>query len=378
MLEWLDQKILDVEKKFSFDPNNIYYYNAQRKQDLIIALQQRYNNFDTNHIQKIFNDSLGIDNIKDIKLNTTFGTWHVIAFIKTEDHTYVYKQTIGLPVQESYMLLEKDIVDEYKKIGINSVDILAYGSGGWFERQIMEVLPDQNAKEYNRTQEEYNQYSKEIGKIIAKQYHLSHEWWGRIVKENGILKWSKKSHYEHFTAYLDYDLDIISVSELIDETGIWLLKKHLAWEKTKKIFESTKWYLINNDLPDHNVRVNKETMKISAIYDWENAVIFDPICELGALPTWVSPYPKKQQIKEGFMSYIQEAKLENKVDLSSLDEKIALYFLRTMIRKIPMAIKGKKLSSRHIDLLNEALRDNKLEDKIRINEEVAKMLTWNR
>jgi len=46
------------------------------------------------------------------------------------------------------------------------------------------------------------------------------------------------------------------------------------------MFTHTKSYLINNDLPEHNVTVNKDKTKITAVYDWENAVIFDPICEL--------------------------------------------------------------------------------------------------
>ena len=99
----------------------------------------------------------------------------MIAFIETPNHTYVYRQTVGLPVPESYMLLEKDIVDEYKNIGVGSVDILSYGSKPGFERQIMEVLPGENVKEIKRTQSQYDSINTQIGQIIAKQYHLPHE-----------------------------------------------------------------------------------------------------------------------------------------------------------------------------------------------------------
>ena len=378
MLEELDGQISALEKKVSFDSNEVYYYNAHRNQELILALQWRCNNFDTKHIQQIFKESLGIEWIKEIKINSTKGTWHVIAFVETPDHTYVYRQTVGLPTPESYMLLEKDITDEYKSIWIGSVDILSYGSKPWFERQIMEVLPGENVKELKLDQTQYDHISTQIGQIIAKQYHLPHEWWWRIIKENGKLKWYRQTHYDHFTAYLDYDLELMWLSQIIDEASISLLKNHLAWPHIKEIFADTKPYLISNDLPDHNVRVNPETLKVSAIYDRENAVIFDPICELGALPTRSSPYPKKQQLIQGFKSYIQEAKLEDQVDLSSFDEKIALYFLRTILRKMPMAIKGKKLSSRHIDLFNEALQDNKLDKEIKINPEAVKILVWDR
>jgi hypothetical protein len=64
------------------------------------------------------------------------------------------------------------------------------------------------------------------------------------------------------------------------------------------------------------------------------------------------------------------------VDTSSFDEKIALYFLRTMLWKMPLAIKGNALSLRHIKLFEEALADNKL--KIRLNDDAVKILIENR
>jgi aminoglycoside phosphotransferase (APT) family kinase protein len=66
----------------------------------------------------------------------------------------------------------------------------------------------------------------------------------------------------------------------VNESSLALLKNHIAGRKTQEMFSRTKSYLIDNDLPDHNVTVNEDKTRISAIYDWENAVIFDPICEL--------------------------------------------------------------------------------------------------
>ena len=72
----------------------------------------------------------------------------------------------------------------------------------------------------------------------------------------------------------------MGLSQIIDEASIALLKNHIAGSKTQKMFVNTKSYLIDNDLPEHNVTVNRERTKITAVYDRENAVIFDPICEL--------------------------------------------------------------------------------------------------
>ena len=45
-----------------------------------------------------------------------------------------------------------------------------------------------------------------------------------------------------------------------------------------------------------------------------------------------------------------------------------------MLWKMPLAIKGNKLLARHVDLFEEALRDNKLNTKIKINDEAKKIL----
>ena len=51
-------------------------------------------------------------------------------------------------------------------------------------------------------------------------------------------------------------------------------------------------YLVHHDLVDNNTRYDRESYKILAIYDRENAVAFDPISELGSVPTWQSQYPR--------------------------------------------------------------------------------------
>ena len=376
MLEQLDQEIADREQHFSFDPNEVYYYNAQRSQPLILSLQKRYDNFDTKHIYELFQKHLGVWDIKDVRFNTTFGTWHVVAFVDTSDHTYVYRQTLDLPEPESYMLMEQELADKFKSIGIGSVDILAFGAEEGYEWQIMEVLPGENVKEFKWTQEEYDIITFQIGRIAAMQYHLPMQWWGRIVKVDGQLQWYQKTHYDHFTAYLDYDFGVMKLSQLLTEADIPVLKEHLMGERVKEVFANTQSYLIDNDLPDHNVRFDKDTLRVLAIYDLESAVVYDPICELGSLPTWTFPYPKKQKLIEWFRSYIKTAGLEDKVDLSHFEEKIALYFLRTILWKMPMAIKGKKLSSKHIRLFREAIADNKL--NIELNPEAVKILVGDR
>ncbi|MEI8092494.1 MAG: hypothetical protein WCG98_10485 [bacterium] len=94
MLESLDQDLLARDEKFSFDPNEVYYYNAQRGKELILRLQSRYTEFDEQGMRGIFHEAMGIDDIVDIRCNTSFGTGHIVAFVDTTDHTYVYRQTV--------------------------------------------------------------------------------------------------------------------------------------------------------------------------------------------------------------------------------------------------------------------------------------------
>jgi hypothetical protein len=45
-----------------------------------------------------------------------------------------------------------------------------------------------------------------------------------------------------------------------------------------------------------------------------------------------------------------------------------------MLWKMPLAIKGNKLLARHLDVFEEALRDNKLDNRIKINQEAKDIL----
>ncbi|MEI7563335.1 MAG: hypothetical protein WCJ39_06930 [bacterium] len=71
MLENLSNDISKLEKNVSFDSNDVYYFNAQRSKELILLLQNRHDNFDEQNIYDVFRDSLGIDDIKNITLNTS-------------------------------------------------------------------------------------------------------------------------------------------------------------------------------------------------------------------------------------------------------------------------------------------------------------------
>jgi len=71
MLENLSNDISKLENKIFFDPNHVYYFNAQRSKELILLLQNRYNNFDDKNVYDIFSESLGINDIKNITLNTS-------------------------------------------------------------------------------------------------------------------------------------------------------------------------------------------------------------------------------------------------------------------------------------------------------------------
>lgn len=75
---------------------------------------------------------------------------------------------------------------------------------------------------------------------------------------------------------------------------------------------------------------------------------------MGSAPTWTTHHPREDKLIEGFIAELGRAP-------DNLKEKIAIYFLRTMIWKAQFALKGKRLGEKHVRLTKEALSRNGLD-----------------
>ena len=342
------------KKSFNFHPNEVFYFTAHRPLSLTTSLKNRYKDFPIDKIKDIFQEILGLE-VTNIRSDSNFGAGHVIYFIETEKGTFVFRANFGIEIPEHYMTLEKKFIELYSKAGI-PVGKLLYSDCSRnkynFDYQILEVLPGKDLEtEWIGNKEDYTKICIEIGRIVAKQYKCPVDGFGRFLNSEK-LQGSSKTAYEYFTSYIDFDLSIIVENKIIDQELSEKIQNY--FKDNKNLFDSDKQgYLIHHDLADHNLRYEKD--KILAVFDWENAVAFDPISELGSAHTWPCHYPfKREKMVEGFIAELSY-KPEN------LEKKISIYFLRTMLWKISLALGRGNYAERHKKFLDQALGENGLQ-----------------
>lgn len=344
--------VMENNKPASYPSDGIYYFNTHRPQSLVKSLQGRYERFDIAQASHIVENCLG-EKVLSCKPDGNFGTGHVIFFVETESRAVVFRANVGIDTPEHYMDLEAKFIELYRMAGIPVGSILMSNTSRTeypFDFQIQELLPGQDLEtQWSGTKEQYNAISYQLGSLVARTYACPVEGWGRFLPmgKNDTLKGAKKSAFEYLASYLDYDLNVIKKSGLIDDWQSDAIKKHFT--KSKPMMNRlSQAYLVHHDLADHNIRYAED--KIVAVFDWENAVAFDPVSDLASAPTWVCHFARKDLMIKGFLDTLG-FKPEN------FEERVALYFLRTMLWKIAFAIKGERLSERHIKLFNEALAD---------------------
>ncbi len=353
-------KLARLESKYTFVSDDIYYYNAHRPASIVKRLQNRTQEFDAQVVPEIFSHSLH-EKIVTYEVSNYFGTGHIIVFVKTKSgKKLVLRATHALEEPEKYVELEQDIINRYKKAGVPSVEILASDASRRyfpFDYQIMLPLSGKDLElEWEGNQDQYDALSFELGKFIARQYQIPGEGWGRWKRDkDGTVRGAKSSHHAYLTAYLDHDLEVISLFDVIGDSGCKQLLEYFSSKNLQDLFKHTTPHFVHHDIADHNIRYSGS--RILSLYDWENAVVFDPISDLGSAPTWKTHYPREQKLREGFV-----AELGFKPD--NLDMKADVYFLRTMLWKTQFALKGQRLGSRHISLLEDAIKRNGLQIKI--------------
>lgn len=350
----MSTKNMQSKKAFDFNADEVFYFTAHRSLDLITSLKNRYNDFPADTIKNIFQDTLGLK-VSTIKSNSNLGAGHVIYFVKTNEKTFVFRANYGIEVPEHYMALEKKFIELYDKVQIPVGKLLhsdCSRSMYNFDYQILEVLPGKDLEtEWTGTENDYEKLCIEIGRIVAKQYKCPVNGFGRFINSNE-LQGSSKTAYKYLISYLDFDLSTIVEGGVINQELSEKIQNY--FKENKKIFDNDKQgYLIHHDLADHNLRYEKN--KVLAVFDWENAVAFDPICELGSAHTWPSHYPfKREKMIEGFIA-------ELGYQPENLQKKIAIYFLRTMLWKVSLALGRGSYSIRHKKLLDQALIENGLQ-----------------
>ena len=350
-----------LESRYSFASDDIYYYNVHRPAVLVKELQHRTEHFDQSLIPQIIESALH-EQVEHYDMSKYLGTGHIIAYIKTKSgKNLVLRATHALSEPEKYMEMEKEIIDRYQKVGIPSTVIIAADSSRQsfpVDYQIMLPLTGRDLEvEWDGSQEDYDALSFKLGRLLAKQYQLPGSGWGRWTRnKDGKIVGAKKSHHDYLTAYLDHDLSVIQLFSLTSEQGIGQLRSYFNSSNLIDLFSDISGgYFVHHDVADHNIRYTGR--EIVALYDWENAVVYDPLSDIGSAPTWKVQYPREAKLREGFL-----AELGNKPH--NFAAKADVYFLRTMLWKVAFALKGQRLAPRHLDLFSDALRRNGLAIKL--------------
>lgn len=356
------KELESLESRYSFASDEVYYYNTHRPTALVQKLQKRNEEFEPNLVPRIFESALH-EQLESYHISKFMGTGHVIYFAKTKTgEELVLRATYGLAKPELYMEMEQKVIAQYNKVGIGSVEILAAdASRKEFELdyQIMRPLPGKDPEiEWVGTQQDYDQLSFNLGRLIARQYSLPAERWGRWVKDkNGQVRGAMESWGEFLNAYVKHDLEVLRLFNVISERGSEQIDTLLKSQEIRSLFSNTtQGYFVHHDVADHNIRY--EGNKVVSLFDWECAVVFDPISDLASAPTWKVQYPREKKLTEGFI-----AELGQKPD--NLEARVGVYLLRTMLWKTAFALKGKRLAAKHTNFLSDACERCGLEIEIK-------------
>lgn len=315
---------------------NIYYRVAHRSQEEINSFKTRYQDFPVKLIPDIFKKTLNFEVI-DWKQSNSWGTSHVIYFvnIKNLQDPFVLRANLGFGRPEIIMKVEKLITDKVINLNIPSNKVIYVDISRKlfsFDFQIEEKLAGNDLEyHFKGTQATYDKMSFDIGKYVAIYQQLTFDRFGLFDEKKAlfnILIGTKNTFFEYIITCLDEDLKKLVDFKVVNYQTAKKIRD--LFDKHKPVINIKKGSLVHHDLADHNIMF--ENNKITGLFDWEAAVIGDPILDLASAPTWKTHYPREEKLIEGYKSI---RKLPD-----YFQEKMNIYRLRTMIWKIVFAIRA--------------------------------------
>jgi len=317
--------------------SDIYYVVAHRAQEEIDSFKSRYDTFDTSVIPSIFRESLNLE-VSSIRPSTSWGSSHVVYFvtIKGTGKSLVFRANLGFNKKpETVMKAEQLICQKVTKINIPTNKVLYVDTSRLqysFDFQIQECLIGSDIENnFKGTKEEYDKLSFDLGKYIAIYSKIQLDKWGMFDEDalmKDLLKGTKNTFYDYITVCLEQDISyLINASVISRATGEKIVR---LFEEYKPIINSLKrGSLVHHDLADHNIFFKDKV--ITGIFDWEAAVVGDPVLDLASCPTWKTFYPREEQMINGYKTVLQLP--------AYFQEKMNIYRLRTMLWKMVYAIR---------------------------------------
>lgn len=333
---------------------DIYYAVAHRSQEEIDSFKNRYKVFDVSYIPPIFKETFQLTVI-DVKPSTSWGSSHVIYFVtvKERKNILVLRANLGFNKKPEVMMkVEKLICNEVEKMGVPTNKVLYVDISRKkysFDFQIEECLVGSDIENnFKGTKGEYDKMSFDLGVYIATYSKIQFDKFGMFDEEfakKNVLLGSKNNFFEYIITCLDQDIFYLTEGNVISvEVGKKIIN---LFEEYKPIINNVKrGSLIHHDLADHNIFFREN--HITGIFDWEAAIIGDPVLDLASCPTWRTFYPREEILINGYKSIIPLPEY--------FQEKMNIYRLRTMLWKIVYAIRMNILNDTRKQKFYEALK----------------------
>ena len=250
------------------------------------------------------------------------------------------------------MKVEKLICNEVEKMGVPTNKVLYVDISRKkysFDFQIEECLVGSDIENnFKGTKGEYDKMSFDLGVYIATYSKIQFDKFGMFDEEfakKNVLLGSKNNFFEYIITCLDQDIFYLTEGNVISvEVGKKIIN---LFEEYKPIINNVKrGSLIHHDLADHNIFFRDN--HITGIFDWEAAIIGDPVLDLASCPTWRTFYPREEILINGYKSIIPLPEY--------FQEKMNIYRLRTMLWKIVYAIRMNILNDTRKQKFYEALK----------------------
>ncbi len=324
--------------------SDIYYRHAHRSQEEIDIIKKRYELFNVSFIPKIFKKALGLTAVSWAKPDS-YGTTHVIytVTVKEQKDPLLLRAVVGITKPEIEMKTEQLITDKVRPLGVpvNKVIYVDVSRNIFpFDFHIQEVMAGADIEDhFAGTKEQYDRISFTLGTYIATFDQLSFDKFGLFDEHEALnekLVGTKPSFFDYIITRLDEDLKFIRENAVITTKQVEDIRK--SFDTYKPVIDIPKGTLVHHDLADHNIMHVDGT--ITGIFDWDRAIIGDPVLDLASCPTWKTHYPREEILIEGYKS------IRSLPD--HFTEKMYIYRLRTMLWKMVFAIRN--------GILNDARR----------------------
>lgn len=316
---------------------DIFYPVAHRSDEEIAALKNRYELFNENFIPSMIKQGIGMTAVS-WKKPESWSTSHVIYIVTVaeRERPVVIRANIGWGEPETYMEVEKLITDKVATIGVpvNRILYVDVSRGQYpFDFQIQDMLDGSDIEgNFHGTRVEYDALSFDLGVFVAKWGALEYPGFGRLNPKDaaqGTLSGTKESMYDYMIVRLDEDLRYLADGGVISVSQADIIRK--LFEEYRAVMQVKKGTLVQYDLADHNIMFDG-SQTITGIFDWEAAVIGDPMLDLASAPTWKTFHPREAKLIEGYRSVRSLP--------SFFREKMNIYRLRTMVWKMVYAIRA--------------------------------------